>query len=86
MQTVLQGFAILRGLARKLGPYVVVELLLPGGTLLALILFLCRRGTLNASGDPRRAAPGAPRVIVSVQKEHRHRLPLPVRMGLGAAP
>ncbi len=28
---------------RALGPYAVIELVLPGGTLLALILWLCRR-------------------------------------------
>jgi hypothetical protein len=30
-------------LCRKLGPYLLIELLLPGGTLLALALFAYRR-------------------------------------------
>jgi hypothetical protein len=30
-------------LLRKLGPYVALEILMPGGTLLALLLFLYRR-------------------------------------------
>ena len=30
--------------ARGLGPYVLVELLLPGGTLLAILLWLCQGG------------------------------------------
>jgi hypothetical protein len=45
---------VARGLAawiRKLGPYLIVEALLPGGTVLALLLFLYRRS--------RDAAPGA---------------------------
>jgi hypothetical protein len=29
---------------RQLGPYVVMEILLPGGTLMALLLWLYRRG------------------------------------------
>ena len=31
-------------LCRRAGPYVLIELLLPGGTLLALALFVYRRG------------------------------------------
>jgi hypothetical protein len=30
-------------LVRKFGPYLAVELLLPGGTLIAIALYLCRR-------------------------------------------
>ena len=32
--------------SRKLGPYVLLEIFLPGGTLFALLLFLYRRGQL----------------------------------------
>jgi len=41
------AFGGLRYIARKLGPYVMLELFLPGGTLLALLLFLYRRGFQN---------------------------------------
>ena len=34
----------LRGLAQRLGPYLLIELLLPGGSLLALLFFLYERG------------------------------------------
>jgi hypothetical protein len=34
----------LRRLLPRIGPYVLVELVLPGGTLLALLLYLYRRG------------------------------------------
>jgi hypothetical protein len=34
---------IVRRLCQRLGPYLFVEIVLPGGTLLALLLFLYRR-------------------------------------------
>ena len=34
---------------RRLGPYALLELLMPGGTILALLLYLYRR-RVNASG------------------------------------
>ena len=37
----------LRRFGIKLGPYLMLEILLPGGTLLALLLFLYQRGKLN---------------------------------------
>ena len=48
MQTVIRSLTILRGLAEKLGPYLMLEILLPGGTLFALLLFLYRRRTSSA--------------------------------------
>ena len=36
-------FGWVRRAGRKLGPYLVLELLMPGGTMLALLLFLYRR-------------------------------------------
>ena len=45
----LQVYETLKAQSRKLGPYVLLELLLPGGTLFALALFLYRRqSTLGA--------------------------------------
>jgi hypothetical protein len=43
MRTVAVAVGILREWARALGPYVMLEILLPGGTLIALILLLVRR-------------------------------------------
>ena len=43
MQTVANWLDLLRRLGQKAGPYLMVEMLLPGGTLLALLLFLYRR-------------------------------------------
>jgi len=45
-------FELLRRFGAKLGPYVLLELLLPGGTLFALLLFLYRRWKLNAGSLP----------------------------------
>jgi hypothetical protein len=47
MQMLIAGFELLRRLARTFGPYVMLEMLLPGGTLIALLLFIYRRGGLH---------------------------------------
>jgi hypothetical protein len=46
LQVELFGLEALRRLLSQLGPYLVIEIVLPGGTLLALLLYLYRR---NAS-------------------------------------
>ena len=43
MESVIAIFEIVRRLAREMGPYLMVEILLPGGSLFALALFLYRR-------------------------------------------
>jgi hypothetical protein len=43
MQFVLRSVGVSWELGRRLGPYLMLEILLPGGTLLALLLFLYRR-------------------------------------------
>ena len=47
MELVRSGCKWLRGVGQKIGPYLMLELLMPGGTLLALLLFLYRRGMLQ---------------------------------------
>jgi hypothetical protein len=47
MQMVMNSLERARRFGKKLGPYVVMEILLPGGTLLALLLVLHQRGRLN---------------------------------------
>ena len=39
-------------LLRRVGPYLFIELLLPGGTLLSLLLFLYRRGAPVHASPP----------------------------------
>lgn len=43
----VQSFKRLASLVQKAGPYLLIELLLPGGTLIALLLFVLER---NRSG------------------------------------
>ena len=59
MQFVMSSMGFLRGLAQKLGPYLILELVLPGGTLCALLLFLCRRGKTKLGSATQRTAIGA---------------------------
>ena len=53
MQTVISSLDVLRRAGQKFGPYLMLEILLPGGTLFALLLFLYRRRHL----DPGSRAP-----------------------------
>lgn len=43
MEIIIFGLEILRRLLLRIGPYTVVEIFLPGGTLLALLIYLYRR-------------------------------------------
>jgi hypothetical protein len=63
MQIVLMGLEILRRAGRKLGPYLLLEILMPGGTLLALLLFLYRRHRLPAGTNAPRTASALSRVL-----------------------
>jgi len=42
MEIVANSWEVLRGLAQRFGPYLLVEAVMPGGTLLALLLYLYR--------------------------------------------
>jgi hypothetical protein len=44
MENVMLGLDKVRRMALRAGPYLLVEAVLPGGTLLALLLYLYRRG------------------------------------------
>ena len=48
MQAILDTLTFIRRWAQALGPYLLLELLMPGGSLLALGLFLYRNGKLGA--------------------------------------
>jgi hypothetical protein len=50
MHLVIELFAPLRQVGARLGPYVLLELLLPGGTLFAVLLFLHRRVKAGGGG------------------------------------
>jgi hypothetical protein len=56
-ETEIEAMAAQRELGRVLrraGPYVLIEIVLPGGTLVALLLMLYRRGPTKVSADARR--------------------------------
>ena len=61
MQRVMSSLETLRRYGQKLGPYLVLEILLPGGTLFALLLFLYRRRKLDTGSD-------APRIVVALTR------------------
>ena len=49
-----RSFRVFGNLAQKAGPYLLLEILLPGGTLFALLFFLYRRGQQpGATAAPR---------------------------------
>jgi hypothetical protein len=56
MQFVVRSAGVTWELARRLGPYLILEILLPGGTLLALLLFLYRRRRVNGAAGTRQNA------------------------------
>jgi len=43
MQRVIDTLEMLRRMGQRLGPYLMIEILLPGGSLFALMLFLYQR-------------------------------------------
>jgi hypothetical protein len=49
MEIVMIGVEILRRALCRCGPYLFVELVMPGGTLLALLMYLYRRHTPTPS-------------------------------------
>ena len=53
MDRVMESLGLLRRVAQNFGPYLVLELVMPGGTLLALLLFLYRRRKLEAASVSR---------------------------------
>jgi hypothetical protein len=79
MQIIMSRLGILRRVGQKAGPYLLLEMLLPGGTLFALLFFLYRRRKPGNRGDVRRAVVGAMRTLGSVF-EQRILVPVPIRV------
>jgi hypothetical protein len=63
MQIAGNGLRLLRRIGQKAGPYIVLEMLLPGGTLFALLLFLYRRRPRGIGGGARRPTGPALRTL-----------------------
>ena len=53
MDRVMESLGFLRRLVQGFGPYLMLEIVMPGGTLLALLLFLYRRRKFEAAGTSR---------------------------------
>ena len=51
MEMLIIGLEMLRRWLPRVGPYVVVEIVLPGGTLLALLLYLYQRRNSSIGRD-----------------------------------
>jgi hypothetical protein len=79
MQIVMSWLGILRKFAQKAGPYLVLEILLPGGTLLALALFLCQHRQRDIGRRVQRAILVVMRTLASVF-EQRILVPVPIRV------
>ena len=65
MQSAVDGLRMLRRIGQKAGPYIVLEMLLPGGTLFALLLFLYRRRQCGIGWGEQRAARAALRTLAA---------------------
>jgi hypothetical protein len=66
MQRVMSGSGILRRFGQSVGPYLMLEILLPGGTLLALLLFLYRRRKVDIGSAMSRVVAGMRRDLASM--------------------
>jgi len=64
-RTLIGQLEPLRRSGAKLGPYVLLELLLPGGTLFALLFFLYQRWKLNAAILPTLFGLASPPALMS---------------------
>ena len=66
MRNVQPALASLRSACRRFGPYLLLELLLPGGTLMALLLYFAQR--VRAAGGPGLGHPIVPARLVAVAR------------------
>ena len=78
MQIIMSWLGILRRFGQKAGPYLLLEMLLPGGTLLALLLFLFQRRP-DIRRRAQRAVSVVTRALASVF-EQRIWVPVPIRV------
>ena len=78
MQIAVSGLKILRRVGRKAGPYIMLEMLLPGGTLFALLFFLYRRRECGIGWAAQPAAAAAMRTLAgSLDKPALASIPTP---------
>jgi hypothetical protein len=65
METVVRVLGLLRRFGQKAGPYLMLEMVMPGGTLLALLLFLYQRWQPEIGGFAQRTGLAVTRVLAS---------------------
>jgi hypothetical protein len=66
MRIVMNWLGLLRRIGRKAGPYLMLEMLLPGGTLVALMLLLWQRRKPGIKAGAHRVALVVTRVLAGV--------------------
>ena len=79
MQAIISWLGILRRVGQKAGPYLLLEMLLPGGTLFALLLFLYRRRKPGLGVSAAQAIAAAMRTLAGIF-EQRILAPVPIRL------
>jgi hypothetical protein len=79
MQIVMSWLGILRRIGQKAGPYLMLEMLLPGGTLFALLLFLWQRRKPATRRGGQRPALDVMRALADAL-EQRTLVPAPIRV------
>jgi len=67
--TVVRSFKVFGNLVEKAGPYLLLELLLPGGTLFAVLLWFYRQRQQLGSANVPRASVVAAQTIGKVREE-----------------
>ena len=79
MEALVNGLKSLRKVAHNVGPYVLLEILMPGGTLCAVLLYLWRRRNPQAAMRARRAFDNVVRTIAGAAAP-RFLVPAPARV------
>ena len=81
MQGIMSWVGTLRRFGQMVGPYLMLEMLLPGGTLLALLVFVCQRRKPDVGRSGQRAVGVLMRALAGVF-ERRISVPAPVRVAI----
>ena len=79
MKIVMSWLGILRRIGQTAGPYLMLEMLLPGGTMFALLLFLWRRKKPDLGSGTQRAVRVIRRTLGNVF-EQLNLVPVPIGM------
>lgn len=72
MDVAVRVCGMLRQFGQSVGPYLVLEILMPGGTLLALLLFLYRRRQYATRSIVKRRVLVSMRTLATVRKRDWH--------------